>query len=659
MPVTACPLDCPDTCSLEVTVEAGRITKVDAAPGNPLTQGFICQKVKRHAERVYGPDRVLSPLVRTGAKGSGEFHAVSWDDALDLVAARFRGALDAGGPGSLVPLLYNSSAGVLASAALTDRLFRRLGAAEVQETICAATAGEAWDEVFGRMLSADPLDVVHAAHVVVWGANPTVSNTHFPPLVQQARAAGARLTVVDPRRTAMAARADRHVAPLPGTDVVLALAMARHLSTQGLLDDAFLDQHASGVEELLAAADRWTLAAAADTCGVAAGDIAAFAEEYAALRPSFLRVGWGIERNRNGGSSYKAVLALPVLAGHFGVTGSGVMTSLSGAVPLSMRRADPEGRAERPERRQLNMNQLGRLLCGELDGPAAAVLFVSGANPAVMSPDQVRVLRGLARDDLFTVVHEQVMTDTAAMADVVLPATTHFEADDLAASYGSFTMQRMRPVIDRVGESRTNDEVAAALADAVGLPGGFVRRRPHDHHRPDRGRRGRCRGRPRVARGRDHRAVRHDVPELRRPAGTPAPAGQRAPGAGVPTSRPRRLPAGVAEPGDQPDHQLDAGRGACRPRRSSRSAPPTPRREALVDGQPVRVWNDQASLVVPCRVDGSLRPGVVVLPKGLWRRHVPGGLTANALVPDTVNDLAGGACFNDARVEVAAVAEAG
>ena len=470
MPVTACPLDCPDTCSLEVTVDAGRITKIDAAPGNPLTQGFICQKVKRHAERVYGPDRVLTPLVRTGPKGGSRFEPMSWDDALDLVAARITEAITTDGPGSIVPLVYNSSAGVLAAAALTDRLFRRLGVAEVQETICAATAGAAWDLVFGGMLSADPHDVVHARHVVVWGANPTVSNTHLPPLVQQARAAGARLTVIDPRRTAMAARADRHLAPRPGTDVVLALAVARHLRSEGLLDERFLAEHASGADEHLAAAEPWTLARAAGVCGLPADAIAGFAEAYADQRPSFLRVGWGIERNRNGGAAYRAVLALPVLAGHFGVIGSGVMTSLSDAAPLSMRRADPDARQPTPPRRAINMNHIGRALCGELDGPPARVLFVSGANPAVMAPDQVRVLRGLVRDDLFTVVHDQVLTDTAALADVVLPCTTHFEADDVAHSYGSFTLQRMPRVIAPVGESRTNDEVAAALAVRLGFP---------------------------------------------------------------------------------------------------------------------------------------------------------------------------------------------
>ncbi|HMK11523.1 MAG TPA: molybdopterin-dependent oxidoreductase, partial [Acidimicrobiales bacterium] len=209
---TACPLDCPDTCSLEVTVEDGRLTSIDAGPANPMTQGFICAKVKHHARRVYAPERVLTPLVRTGPKGSGEFRTASWDEALDLVAAKVAAAIASeDGPASVVPYLYNSSAGLLAAEGLTWRLFDELGASRVLHTICAATAGAAWQSTFGSMLSADPHDVVHSRLVVVWGANPAISNIHFPPLVQQARAAGARLVVVDPRRTAMARRADRHL----------------------------------------------------------------------------------------------------------------------------------------------------------------------------------------------------------------------------------------------------------------------------------------------------------------------------------------------------------------------------------------------------------------------------------------------------------------
>src|SRR5262245_18847597 len=349
---TACPLDCPDTCSLEVTVENGRLVGIDAGVANPLTQGFICAKVKQHAQRVYAPERVLTPLVRTGAKGAAEFRAASWEEALDLVASRISAAITEHGPSSVVPYLYNSSAGLLAAEGLTWRLFDELGAARVLHTICAATAGAAWQSTFGSMLSADPHDVVHSKLVIVWGANPAISNIHFPPLVQQARRAGARLVVVDPRRTAMARRADRHLALRPGTDVALVLGMVRHLAAHDLIDSAFVDAHATGADELIAAAEAWSLDRTADVTGVAASEIAAFAEELASIRPAFIRIGWGLERNRNGGSSFRSVLALPVLTGQLGALGSGIMSSLSGAGEFSLG-LPSQGR------RKVNMNQLG------------------------------------------------------------------------------------------------------------------------------------------------------------------------------------------------------------------------------------------------------------------------------------------------------------
>src|SRR3954452_8643092 len=255
--VTACPLDCPDTCSLTVTVIDGRMTKVDAAAGNPLTDGYICQKVKHHAGRVYAPERVLTPLVRTGPKGAGEFDAASWDDALDLVVDRLRVAEAGAGPESVVPFVYNSSAPLLQDEA-GERLWKRFGASRVRHTVGGATHGAAYHVVFGDMFSADPFDVEHSQLIVVWGANPTVSNIHFPPIVTRAqREHGATVVVVDPRRTAMAARADLHLAVRPGTDVVLAYAVAAELERQGLLADAFLAEHATGVEEFLAAARAW------------------------------------------------------------------------------------------------------------------------------------------------------------------------------------------------------------------------------------------------------------------------------------------------------------------------------------------------------------------------------------------------------------------
>ncbi|HEX9260636.1 MAG TPA: molybdopterin-dependent oxidoreductase, partial [Acidimicrobiales bacterium] len=468
---TACPLDCPDTCTLEVEVVDGKVVRVDAArDGNPMTQGFICQKVKHHGDRVHGPERVLTPLVRTGPKGSGELREATWDEALDLVVARLQQAAAGAGPSSVLAFTYNSSGGVLAASGLTGRLWRRFGASEAEHTICAASTGAAWRDTYGTMASADPLDIEHAAFILVWGANPTVSNTHLPPLVNKAKRNGARIAVVDPRRTAMAARADIHLALRPGTDVVAALAMARYLHQHSLLNRTFLESHADGVDEYLAAADEWPLDRAAAVCDVPAADLAGLAEDYATIRPAFLRMGWGQERNRNGGSACRAVLALPVLCGHFGQRGSGVMGSLSKFSGLSFAAGDPDALLDWPPRRVVDMHRLGALLTSDELDPPLEVLFVQGANPVVTCPDQRAVMAGLSREDLFTIVHEQVLTDTARYADVVLPAPTHFEVDDLAKSYGSYRVERMRPVVPRVGQARTNDELAAALAARLAYP---------------------------------------------------------------------------------------------------------------------------------------------------------------------------------------------
>ena len=650
---TACPLDCPDTCSLSVTVEDGGLVGVGAAPGNPVTAGWICHKVKHHARRVYAPERLTTPLVRTGRKGEGAFRPASWDEALDLVAERISGAVATHGPAAVLPYVYNSSAGALTSAGLTALLFARLGVPEVAHTICAATAGQAWDDTFGAMLSADPLDVPHADLVVVWGANPTVSNTHLLPLITEATRDGATLVVVDPRRTGVAQRADLHLAVRPGTDVVLAYALARLLHQQGAVDDAFCAQHASGVEQFLDAASEWTVERAAEVCGVEAEDIIALASLVATRRPAMLRIGWGPERNRNGGSSYRAILGLWVLAGHFGQRGAGVIASLSGASPLSSRRV---ALGEWPARTgTVNMNRVGAILCGEEPGAVpASVLFVQGSNPAATAPDQRTMLRGLAREDLFTVVHDQVMTDTARFADVVLPATTHFEADDVAVSYGTYVLQAVPAVIGRVGESRTNNELAAALAGRLGLD-------PVEFD-PD----------PAVLLARmAGGAPVEPVRELRERGGTvqfvdsfPGFVDGRArllvDGGELPLPRYRPL--------DGPDALTLISPATAKTINSIFAEfdpppavlsinPADAAARGVVADSMIRVWNDQAELELPCRFDAALRPGVCSIPKGLWLSALPGGLTANSLAPATISDLAGGACFNDARVQVAPTRE--
>ncbi len=652
--ITACPLDCPDTCSLTVTVTDGRITKVDAAPGNPLTDGFICQKVKHHARRVYAPERVMTPLIRVGPKGSGEFRRASWAEALDLIVDRLRTAEKTTGPESVVPYTYNSSAPALQHE-VGERFWRRFGASRVHHTVCAATYTVAYYSLFGSMLSADPRDVIHSRLIVIWGANPTVSNTHFPPLVTRAqREFGAKVVVVDPRATAMAKRADLHLAVRPGTDVVLAFAIARELDRLGLIDRGFAAEHATGVDEFLGAADEFPLARATDLCGVPADAITELATMLGTIRPALVRPGWGLERNRNGGSACAAVMSLPVLTGQFGVPGAGVLASLGGASPVTWDAREPDTPVDRRQARFFNMNTFGASLCDEALDPPIRVLFVQGSNLAVTNPDQTAVLRGLAREDLFTIVHEQVMTDTARYADVVLPATTHFETHDLADSYGSFTVQELPRVIDPVGESWSNNELAAELARRMG----------YDLTRFDTSRDAvlaRCL--PGADAAAESAVEAIGVQPTRPDDGTVQfrdtfPPDGRArlaslPGLGVPryTELDDPYPLTLLTPATP--KTINSIFGEFQPPDAAvRMHADDAAGRGLVDGQSVRVYNDRASVPTAVRVDASVRPGVVVMPKGSWCRDFAGGLTANALVPDTLSDLAGGACFNDTRVDV-------
>ncbi len=650
--ITACPLDCPDACTLDVTVSGSgpfqRIERIDAAPAdasNPLTDGWICAKVRRSADRVYSPERIHTPLVRTGPKGSGRFEPISWSEALDRTAESIRDAIRDHGPASVVPFLYNSSAPTF-SDRLSTRLFLELGTSAVAHTICAATAAIAWHATFPNMASADPLDVARSDLVVLWGANPSASNTHLTPLLVEARARGAAIVVVDPRRTPTAARADLHLAVRPGTDVALALAVASELERLDLVDRAFCDANADGTDEYLAAAREWSPRRAAEVCGVPAADVTALAELVGTRRPGMLRVGWGMERNRNGGSSIRAALAAWVLAGQFGTVGAGVVQSTSSAADDDVLPPLPGSPGHA---RILNMNRIGEDLLHA--DPPIQVLFVQGANPAVMAPEQRKVLAGLAREDLFTVVHEQVMTDTASLADIVLPATTYFESGrDVAVGYGAYAASPIHPVIPAVGESWTNAEVAEGLADRLGLDGYAIDQVPPPPV-PD----GPVRTRP-------PGVVQFGAPGE---PGTTVPDGGRArlvlgPGSDrVPVHReldpaaaPDRHPLTLLSPATT--RTINSIFGEYDPPRPVVTLhPEDAAARGVADGDRVRVFNDRAEIRLPAVVDASVRPGVVVIPKGLWRRHVESGLTANALVSDEVEVTVGGALFNDARVEIA------
>jgi len=653
---TVCTLDCPDSCSLDVTLEEGRVVRLDGSSRNPVTADYICGKVRRFPEHVYHPLRIARPRIRTGKKGSGTFRDVSWDEALELVASRMRDVARTSGGEAILPYSDGGSNGYLTQDTTDLSLFARLGASRLQRSVCAAPTGAAAAGMYGKMAGVSYEDYPQARAILFWGVNSGVSGIHLMPYLKRAREAGAQSIVVDPRRTKLARQADLHVAPRPGTDLPLALAVIRWFFETGQADEAFLAAHASGAEELRRRAEPWTLERAAMECGIDASEIERLAEAYADASPAVLRCGWGLERNRNGCSAVSAVLALPAVAGKFGVRGGGYTMSNSSVWQLA-----PAVPDRMPRTRLVNMNRLGRALLGEEGGPAVELLFVYNANPLVTTPDQERIRRGLEREDLFTVVFDQVATDTTRYADVVLPATTFLEHVDLQASYGTLALQLCRPVIERFEEARPNYEVFGELLERTGL------RQEGDTSDPWE-----LLDRLTAEQPGLRAALEADgivQPEIERPVqfvdAFPRTPDRRAHlvSAALDAEAPDGLYAYAADPGGEAHPLALLSPATSRTINSTLGQlfegesplhmhPDDARARGLADGDPVRVHNPLGEVRTSLRLDDSLRPGVVELSKGIWCRNTANGATANALAPDSLSDVAGGACFNDARVQV-------
>ena len=662
---TACSLDCPDTCSLAVSLERGRITKIDHSPRHPGTDGFICSKVRRFDRRVYGEERLLYPGSRRGAKGEASFNRIGWDQALETVAGRMRAIRREFGAEAILPLSYGGSNGLLSQDTTDARLFRAFGTSRLARNVCAAPTTTVTAALYGRMAGVAYEDYRHARLIVIWGANPSTSGFHLIPHVRRAARDGAAVVVIDPRRTPLAKRADIHLAVRPGTDVAVALAIHRFLFENGLADEGFLAERTHNADELRRRAAEWTFERAAAVAEVDADLLERVAELYAETSPAVIRCGWGLERNRNGGNAALAVLALPAVGGKFGVRGGGFSMSSSRAMPLS---EEDWIETEEPRTRLVNMNRLGRALT-ELDDPPVKMLFVYNCNPLATMPAQNRVLAGLGRDDLFTVVFDQVMTDTARWADVVLPATTFLEQYDLALSYGHGAVQLVQPVIEPAGESRPNVEVFAELATRLdveidellqsdtGMLMHVAGALP-DNAGDELLSRGITRGRAPAA------PVQFVDAFPRTPDGRvdllPAALEQSAP-LGLyrfrPEPVPDRYPLALVSPAS--DKTVSSTLGELRTRQARLQMHP---RDAeardLSTDDVARVFNDEGEIHCAVTVDPDVKPGVISLPKGLWRRNTMNGCTANALVSDELTDLGDGACFNDARVEVTRVVTA-
>jgi anaerobic selenocysteine-containing dehydrogenase len=670
---SVCPLDCPDTCSLAVTVEAGKITKVRGSHANPLTHGTICGKVSHYPEFVHGPDRLLWPLQRIGPKGQGMFRRISWDDALDLIYDRFTAIRDEYGPQAILPLNYGGPHGLLAAGSMDLRFFHRLGASRLaRRPLCGGVKEQAFFGTFGPVPLMRPEHVAHARLIIVWGNNVTVSQLHLVPIINQARKQGAKLVVVDPRRTQITRQADLHLALKPGTDVVLAWALAAELERIGGIDHGFIAQYVLGAEAFLELARRWTPEAAARVCGVEADDIRQLAAMYKAISPAVICPGNGPERNQNGGSGLRAVFALPALAGKFGVLGGGLLGGASAAFPKTLARLQGEEFVP-PGTRTLNIVTVGRDLLDAALNPPIKGLFIYNHNPVIVHPDQNTMKRGLLRDDLFTVVCDIVRTDSALYADVVLPACSHFEYADIYPAYGQHFLQRAEPVIPPVGESLPNTEIFRRLAKRFGFAEPAFQ--ASDAELMDE-------------------ALALEDPRLQgmRPSQLPldrallmqfdggdavflkttfpkTPSGkielqsthlERAYGAPLPTYRPvvSRYPLALISPAS--DKRTTSTFGGLR---YSDEVwldihPADAAARHLRDGVMVRVWNDLGEVHLRLRITEDVAPGVVCSLKGAWLRTSDNQQTVSALAPSHYADLCEGACFNDARVEVAALLEA-
>jgi anaerobic selenocysteine-containing dehydrogenase len=668
---SVCPLDCPDTCSLSVTVAGDQVVAVRGSKVNPITHGAVCAKVANYyPDFVHGPNRVRHPLKRVGPKGTNKFARISWEEALDTIYSRVSEIIGRYGPQAVLPLNYAGPHGMLAGDSMSLRFFHKIGASLLSRSpLCGGIRSAAYAGTFGATPGTPLQQVSLAKLIVVWGNNATSCNLHLMRQINAAKRNGARLVVIDPRRVKVAEQAHLHLPVRPGTDVVLAWAIAVELERLGGLDHAFIEQHVLGFNAYMEVARAYPPERAAEICGVQLDDIRTLARWYFEASPAVIAWGNGLERNQNGGSGLRAIAALPALAGKFGVAGGGLVGGAGHAFPKTL---DLLTRTDfvSPRTRTINIIDVGKLLLEENLDPPLKALFVYNHNPLVVHPDQNRMKQGLAREDLFVIGIEVAMTDSMAYADVVLPACTHFEHADIYPAYGQQYLQRAEAVIPPVGESLPNTEIFRRLAAKFGfsdtaftesdaalmdaalnlddprMRGIRASRIPID------------RAMPMEFAGREPILFQNVAPQT--PSGKveleSATLGARY-GAALPRYRPldSHYPLTLITPAS--DKRITSTFGGLDANDATPVLEMNPADAAargLVDGASVKVWNELGQVFLPLRITAAVRPGVVSSEKGAWLRTSPNGQTVSALAPTHKADLADGACYNDSRVDVAA-----
>ncbi len=680
---SVCPLDCPDTCSMSVTVENGVAVDLRGDRDHPFTRGFLCQKMTRFLDRVYSPERLLQPLKRTGPKGSGKFEPIGWDEAIQTISERFAAiASSVHGPRAILPYSYYGTMGKLQSSSLDRRFFHRLGASKLDRTICASAGALGYEYTLGAgRQGADPLGVPKCEFIVNWGSNTVNTNSHLWSLMVKARQAGATIVTIDPYQSPTARRSDWHIPIRPGTDAALALGIMHVIFRDSLQDQDYLNRATLGAELLRERVlQEYSPGRVSEITGLDVVTIETLARRYATETPSLIRLNYGLQRHFGGGMAVRTIACLPALVGAWRHHGGGALLTTSGTYDFAMDRLTRPDLSP-PGTRTVNMNQLAEALAGELPGPPIKALYVYNCNPAAVSPDQSRVIRGLLRDDLFTVVHEQFPTDTVDYADIVLPATTQLEHLDIHGSYGHHFVMLNPPAIAPIGEARSNNDVFRALAARLNFERELF---PDDETLI----REALDGGPNTAgitleRLRSEGSIRLNLAEEYTPFAEglfPTPSGkcelysERMKRAGLdplptylppledPRTRPElaaRYPLQLLSP---PRPQFLNSTFANQGHHRKAAGDPTVELAAqdafargLKAGDWAEVYNDRGKFFAKVELGGTVQPGVAVSTGIYWNKLSPGHSNVNSTTSTALTDMGGGATFFDNLVQVRAV----
>jgi molybdopterin guanine dinucleotide-containing S/N-oxide reductase-like protein len=684
----ACPHDCPDTCAILVTVENGKAIKVEGAKDHPTTNGFLCTKVNRYLERTYSDQRVLYPMKRVGAKGKGIFTRISWDEALDTIAAQFKAIADNYGPQAILPYSYAGTMGLVQSQSIDRRFFHKLGASLLDRTICASAGAAGYKATIGASIGTDMERFDEAKLIVIWGSNPQTSNVHLMPKILEAKRRGAKLIAIDPYRSLTAEKCQQHIALLPGTDGALALAMMHVIINEHLLDADYIQKYTLGFELLQERVQDYPPARVAAITGLSEETIITLAREYATTKPAVIRLNYGMQRHAGGGMAVRTIACLPALIGAWRDPAGGILLSSSGTFALNT------NALERPDfippgTRTINMSAIGDALLGDwrlpdnsvvpLDPPVKAI-YVYNSNPVAVAPDSGKVIAGFAREDLFTVVHEIFQTDTADYADIVLPATTQLEQFDVHKAYGHIYVLANNPAIAPLGEAKPNSEVFRLLAGRMGFDDPCFSESDeeigaqaflYDHSRM---------ANLNFDELKTNGWQRLNVPERYAPfaeGNFPTPSGKCEffsaslaqqgfdplpmyipPRESVQTAPQlaRQYPLAIISP---PAHNFLNSSFANLPtflqaekEPSLQIHPDDAGVRGIQEGDLVRVYNERGSFQLKARVTDKTRSGVVVALSVWWKKLTQDGGNANDVTSQGLTDLGAAATFYDALVEV-------